>query len=186
MPIEDVFTITGRGTGVDDAGLQRKIAAIEQALSVNRPDATDPLDVLAKVGGFEIAGLVGVILGAAAQRVPVLIDGFISGAAALLAAELEGGDHALEEVIVGILADDPRPGTPATFKPEQICQIMALACEPPEASGRPTSHWTARELAEEAVQRGIVTAISESSVDRFLKSGGHQAAPEPVLAHAHA
>jgi nicotinate-nucleotide--dimethylbenzimidazole phosphoribosyltransferase len=83
-----VAGITGRGTGVDDAGLQRKIAAIEQALSVNRPDATDPLDVLAKVGGFEIAGLVGVILGAAAHRVPVLIDGFISGAAALLATEL--------------------------------------------------------------------------------------------------
>lgn len=105
---------------------------------------------------------------------------------ALLAAELEGGDHALEEVIAGLLADDPRSGTPATFKPEQICEIMALACEPPEASGRPTSHWTARELAEEAVQRGIVPAISAASVDRFLKSGGHQAAPKPVLAHAHA
>lgn len=105
---------------------------------------------------------------------------------ALLAAELEGDDHALEEVIVGVLADDPRPGTPATFKPEQICQIMALACEPPETSGRPTSHWTARELADEAIQRGIVTSISASSVGRFLKSGGHQAAPEPVLAHAHA
>ncbi|HEY8744676.1 MAG TPA: helix-turn-helix domain-containing protein, partial [Chloroflexota bacterium] len=107
-------------------------------------------------------------------------------AEALLAAELEGGDHGLEAVIAGILADDPRSGTPATFKPEQICEIMALACEPPEASGRPTSHWTARELAEEAVQRGIVTAISAASVDRFLKSGGHQAAPKPVLAHAHA
>ncbi len=88
-------------------------------------------------------------------------------AEALLAAELEGGDHALEEVIVGVLADDLRTGTPATFKPEQICQIMALACEPPEASGRPTSHWTARELADEAVQRGIVAHISASSVGRF-------------------
>lgn len=80
--------ITGRGTGVDDAGLQRKVAAIERALVVNQPDPRDPMDVLAKVGGFEIGGLVGVILGAAAHRVPVLIDGFISGAAALLAAEL--------------------------------------------------------------------------------------------------
>lgn len=105
---------------------------------------------------------------------------------ALLAAELEGGDHALAEVIVGILADDPRSGTPATFGPEQICQIMALACEPPAASGRPISHWTAWELAEEAVQRGIVASISSSSVDRFLKSGGHQTAPEPVLAHTRA
>ena len=83
-----VAGITGRGTGIDDAGLQRKITAIEQALNLNRPDPTDPLDVLAKVGGFEIGGLVGVILGAAAHRVPVLIDGFISGAAALLASEL--------------------------------------------------------------------------------------------------
>ena len=107
-------------------------------------------------------------------------------AEALLAAELEGGDHALEAVIVGVLADDPRSGTPATFKPEQICQIMALACEPPEASDRPTSHWTARELADEAVQRGIVASISPASVDRFLKSGGNQAAPKPLLAHAHA
>jgi putative transposase len=105
---------------------------------------------------------------------------------ALLAAELEGGDQALEAVIVGLLADHPRSGTPATFTPEQICQIMALACEPPEASGRPTSHWTARELALEAVQRGIVASISQASVDRFLKSGGHQATPKPVLAHADA
>ncbi len=80
--------LTGRGTGVDDAGLARKIAVIEQALAVNQPDAHDPLDVLAKVGGLEIAGLVGVILGAAARRVPVVIDGFISGAAALVAASL--------------------------------------------------------------------------------------------------
>jgi nicotinate-nucleotide--dimethylbenzimidazole phosphoribosyltransferase len=83
-----IASVTGRGTGVDDAGLARKIAAIERALAVNHPDPADPLDVLAKVGGFEIGGLVGVMLGAAAHRVPVLIDGFISGAAALLAAEL--------------------------------------------------------------------------------------------------
>ncbi len=83
-----VAAITGRGAGIDDAGIQRKIAAIEQALAVNQPEPNDPLDVLAKVGGFEIGGLVGVILGAAAQRVPVLIDGFISGAAALLAVDL--------------------------------------------------------------------------------------------------
>jgi nicotinate-nucleotide--dimethylbenzimidazole phosphoribosyltransferase len=83
-----VAGVTGRGTGIDDASFQRKVAMIEQALAVNRPDPNDPLDVLAKVGGFEIGGLVGVILGAAAQRVPVLIDGFISGAAALLATDL--------------------------------------------------------------------------------------------------
>jgi nicotinate-nucleotide--dimethylbenzimidazole phosphoribosyltransferase len=80
--------VTGRGTGVDDRGLERKIAAIERALAVNRPDPRDPLDVLSKVGGFEIAGLAGAILGAASRRVPVVVDGFISGAAALVASEI--------------------------------------------------------------------------------------------------
>jgi len=80
--------VTGRGTGLDDEGLRRKVAVVEQILRVNRPDPTDGLDVLAKVGGFEIAGLAGVILGAAANNVVVLVDGFISGAAALVAALL--------------------------------------------------------------------------------------------------
>jgi len=77
-------TVTGRGTGIDDTTWNRKVVVIEQALAVNRPDPRDSLDVLAKVGGFEIAGLVGVIVGAATRRIPVLVDGFISGAAALI------------------------------------------------------------------------------------------------------
>ncbi len=80
--------VTGRGTGVDDAGLAHKIAVIERALALNRPDPADPLDVLAKVGGLEIGALAGAMLGAAARRVPVLVDGFISGAAALLVCRL--------------------------------------------------------------------------------------------------
>jgi nicotinate-nucleotide--dimethylbenzimidazole phosphoribosyltransferase len=80
--------VTGRGTGVDDAGLARKIAVIEHALALHRPDPADGLDILAKLGGFEIGGLAGVVLGAAAQRVPVVVDGFISGAAALVALRL--------------------------------------------------------------------------------------------------
>ncbi len=83
-----VVGVTGRGTGVDDAGWNRKVAVIERALEVNRPDPSDPLDVVAKVGGYEIAGLAGVMLGAAAHRVPVIIDGLISGAAALIASGL--------------------------------------------------------------------------------------------------
>lgn len=67
------------------------------------------------------------------------------------------------------LADAPRPGTPATFTPEQICAIMALACEPPEQSSLPLSHWSQSELAREAVRRGIVDSISHGSVGRFLK-----------------
>jgi nicotinate-nucleotide--dimethylbenzimidazole phosphoribosyltransferase len=80
--------VTGRGTGIDDITLQRKVKVIERALEVNRPDPSDPMDVLAKVGGFEIGGLCGLILGAASVRVPVVIDGHISGAAALLAARM--------------------------------------------------------------------------------------------------
>ena len=84
-----ISDVVGRGTGVDDEGLSRKIGVVEKALALNQPDPADPIDVLAKVGGFEIAGLVGVILGAAAKRVPVVIDGFITAAAALVAARIE-------------------------------------------------------------------------------------------------
>lgn len=83
-----VADVTGRGTGIDDAGWTRKVRVIERSLAINHPDPGDPLDVLAKVGGFEIGGLAGVMLAAAAARIPVVIDGFISGAAALIAAEL--------------------------------------------------------------------------------------------------
>jgi len=80
--------IVGRGTGVDDAGLQRKVTAVQRALAVNQPDPRDGLDVLAKVGGFEIGGLAGAILTAAAYRRPIVIDGFISTAAAMIAVSL--------------------------------------------------------------------------------------------------
>jgi putative transposase len=80
------------------------------------------------------------------------------------------------------LQDASRPGTPATFHVEQWCQIVALACEPPADSGRPISHWTPRELADEAMKRGIVERISERHVGRFLKSRRPQAAPQSLLA----
>ncbi len=80
--------VTGRGTGIDDEQLAHKITVIEKALAVNRPEATRPLEVLAAVGGFEIGGLAGVMLAAAAHRIPVVLDGFISGAAALIATGL--------------------------------------------------------------------------------------------------
>jgi nicotinate-nucleotide--dimethylbenzimidazole phosphoribosyltransferase len=84
----DPAMVTGRGTGVADDVWVRKVGAVEQALAVNRPDPGDPLGVLAAVGGFEIAGLVGVVLAGAARRVPVVLDGFITTAAALVAARL--------------------------------------------------------------------------------------------------
>jgi nicotinate-nucleotide--dimethylbenzimidazole phosphoribosyltransferase len=77
--------VVGRGTGIDDATLARKIAAIERGLETNTPDVHDALDVLAKIGGLEIGAMTGMILGAAWLRIPMVLDGFIAGAAALLA-----------------------------------------------------------------------------------------------------
>ena len=84
----DVETVTGRGAGLSSHGLQRKIHAIKQAIAVNQPDPEDPLDVLAKVGGLDIAGMCGLFLGGAAQQMPVVMDGFISQVAALTAVRL--------------------------------------------------------------------------------------------------
>jgi putative transposase len=81
-----------------------------------------------------------------------------------------------------LLDDAPRPGKPATFSPEQIVQIVAVACELPEKSDRPIDHWTRRELADEVKKRGIVRTISPRSVGRFLKRGRVAAASEPLLA----
>ncbi|MFO7877446.1 MAG: nicotinate-nucleotide--dimethylbenzimidazole phosphoribosyltransferase [Desulfovermiculus sp.] len=83
-----VAQLTGRGTGLDDERLAHKIRVIEQALEVNRPDPRDPLDVLAKVGGLEIGGLAGLVIGAAAHRIPVVCDGFIATAGALIGCEI--------------------------------------------------------------------------------------------------
>ncbi|MCM8820229.1 MAG: nicotinate-nucleotide--dimethylbenzimidazole phosphoribosyltransferase, partial [Candidatus Omnitrophica bacterium] len=82
---KSVEDIAGRGTGLDERRLSKKIEVIKKALKVNKPIAGDGLDILAKVGGFEIGGLVGVILAASAKKIPIVIDGFISTAAALIA-----------------------------------------------------------------------------------------------------
>jgi nicotinate-nucleotide--dimethylbenzimidazole phosphoribosyltransferase len=84
----DPAAVTGRGTGLDDAGWRGKVAVVRRALAVNRPDPRDPLGVLAALGGLEIAGLVGVILAGAARRCPVVLDGFIATAAGLVAVRL--------------------------------------------------------------------------------------------------
>jgi putative transposase len=107
-----------------------------------------------------------------------------AAAEALLAGEAEGDDRAVEGVVVGVLADEPRSGAPAVFTPEQLCAVMALACTPPGEAGRPIDRWTPRELADEAARRGVVARISPSTVRRFLGRGGPQAAPQPLLAHA--
>lgn len=83
-----VQKLTGRGTGIGDEALANKIRVIEQGLALNKPDPANPLDVLAKVGGLEIAAIAGLVLGCAANSIPVVIDGFISTAGALIASEL--------------------------------------------------------------------------------------------------
>jgi transposase len=82
------------------------------------------------------------------------------------------------------LSDLARPGAPVRFTAEQMCQLVALACEVPEGSDRPISHWSRREITAEAVKRGIFEQISDRHVGRFLKRGGFETAPDPLLADA--
>lgn len=101
----------------------------------------------------------------------------------LTAAEITGvGDKELLVMIEETLLDEPREGAPVKFTAEQVAQIIALACSEPRASGRPSSQWSAGELAAEAVKRGIVQQISARSVQRFLKRSRLKAASEPLLA----
>jgi homeodomain-containing protein len=98
---------------------------------------------------------------------------------------LQFRDVPLEEVSVAErLADAPRCGAPAKFTPEQVCQIIALACEQPADSDRPISQWSHRELADEIVRRGIVDTISPRHAGRLLKRSRSQTTPDPVLADA--
>ncbi len=102
---QDVERMTGRGAGLSDEGLQRKIRAIERGIAVNQPNADDPLDVLSKLGGLDIAGLCGVFLGGALYRVPIIMDGFISGVAALCAVRL--CEHVKKAVFASHVSSEP-------------------------------------------------------------------------------
>ena len=93
---------------------------------------------------------------------------------------------ASQDDVAARLSDAPRRGAPAKFTPEQICAIIAIACEKPAASGREISHWSQREVADEAMKRGLVGKISQRSVGRFFKRIGPQAASRPPLAHGQA
>lgn len=93
------------------------------------------------------------------------------------------GTPLAERSVAERLADAPKSGRPARITPEQICQIIALACEIPADSDRPISHWSARELADEIMRRGIVARISPRHAGRLLKRGRPQAPPDPLLAH---
>jgi putative transposase len=107
---------------------------------------------------------------------------WLAASARLQAAEADDDAATLPALIHAVLADAPRGGAPPKFSPEQICQLIALACEPPAASDRPVTHWTPPELADEAVKRAIVPTISPRSVGRFLKSSGSQTPSLALLA----
>ncbi len=123
--------VTGRGTGVDDERYAAKVAAVTRALEVNRPDATDGLGLLASVGGFEIGVLAGIYLGAAAHRVPAVIDGVISGAAALIAQSIE--PSTVEAMIAGHRSVEP--GHTATLEHLRLEPLLDLGMRLGEGSG---------------------------------------------------
>jgi nicotinate-nucleotide--dimethylbenzimidazole phosphoribosyltransferase len=127
----DPAAVCGRGTGVDDAGLARKVDAVGRALAVNRPSSDDPLGVLAAVGGLEIAALAGLVLGCAERRMPVLVDGFITAAAALAAVRIEPRcRHAL------IAAHrSPEPGHTAILDALGLDPLLDLGLRLGEGSG---------------------------------------------------
>ncbi|MBR3430346.1 MAG: nicotinate-nucleotide--dimethylbenzimidazole phosphoribosyltransferase [Clostridia bacterium] len=102
LPPEEV---TGRGAGLSDAGLQRKISAIHQAIRINKPNADDPVDVLAKLGGYELAGMAGACLGGLKYHIPVIPDGMIPMASALVAARIEPA--VLNAILPGIVSKEP-------------------------------------------------------------------------------
>ena len=86
---KSVEAMTGRGTGINESLFNNKVAVIKKAIEINKPDKSNPIDVLAKLGGYEIAGIAGLIIGGAANRIPVVVDGFISTAGALIATQVE-------------------------------------------------------------------------------------------------
>jgi putative transposase len=93
---------------------------------------------------------------------------------------------ALPRALQGLLSDSPRSGWAGKFSAEQVTQLVAVACEPPEQCGRPVTHWTPRELADEVKKRGIVASIFVRQVGRFLKDSGVETASQPLLAQRQA
>jgi nicotinate-nucleotide--dimethylbenzimidazole phosphoribosyltransferase len=123
--------VCGRGTGLDDGGLEHKVATVRRVLAANRVSANDPLGALAGVGGFEIAALVGVVLGCAARRTPVLVDGFITATAALAAAALD--ERSAGSLIASHLS--PEPGHAYVLEALRLEPLLDLELRLGEGSG---------------------------------------------------
>lgn len=123
-------------------------------------------------------------LGAHRDTVKDWRERWLDASEQLASMEETGDEKALAEWIETLLDDKMRSGAPATFSSEQVVQIVAVACEKPQDCGRPVSHWTPTELADEVVKRGIVESISPRSVGRFLKGGGPSAPSVSLLAES--
>ena len=108
-------------------------------------------------------------------------DCWIAEVGNLAVVEGDADDKALGKYVLGLLNDQPRSGTPGKFTAEQICQIVAISCESPDKYGRPVTHWTPQELADEVMKQGIVESISVRQVGRFLKRSRSQAASNTWL-----
>ena len=125
-------------------------------------------------------------LGLERHRVGVWRRRFLKALPRLLSSEqAQESDEQLMWMLESALSDLPRPGTPPTFSSEQLVQIVTVALEDPEDSGRPVTHWTPGELRDEVIKRGIVDTISTRHVGRFLKSGGPQTPSQRLLAQPH-
>ncbi|MBU1740237.1 MAG: nicotinate-nucleotide--dimethylbenzimidazole phosphoribosyltransferase, partial [Proteobacteria bacterium] len=155
-----VAEVTGKGTGLDEPGLKHKIEVIQRAISVNKPDADDPLDVLHKVGGFELGAIAGLILEACARRVPVVMDGFISTAGALIA-------HRLHPDVAGYLFAAHRsvePGHQAALDDLAIKPLLDLGMRLGEGTGAALGFMLIR--ASLAVLNEMATFSSAGVTDR--------------------
>ncbi len=152
LPAEPA-AVCGRGTGLDDAGLARKVAVVSRALEANAVDPDDPLGVLAALGGFELALLAGVALGCAAQRVPVVLDGFITGAAALVAARIE------PDAVGAMIASHRSP------EPGHALVLDALGLEPLLDLGLRLGEGTGAALAIPIVRSALALLNDMASFD---------------------
>lgn len=128
---KSLVTLVGKGSGLTDEGLDQKINIIRKALEVNKPNPADPLDVLSKLGGFDIAGLVGCYLGAAACRIPILIDGFIASVAALIAVQMK--PEARNFMIAS--HGSAEPGSMAVLKKMEMEPLLLLGLRLGEGTG---------------------------------------------------
>ncbi len=151
--------MVGRGAGLDDAGLQRKRAVVREALEKHRPDPQDPLDVLHKVGGFEIAGLAGAMLAAASRRVPIVLDGFIVTAAALVAVRLRPDLRPL--LLAGHRSAEP--GHALMLQALELEPILTLDMRLGEGSGAA--------LAVSLLQHGCALFREMATIDQVLGQG---------------